>query len=99
MKMKILLSLLVVIGLLMILSACAPSSTPAASDTTSNTSLDGKALVETRCSVCHGIDRVTSKTKTETEWTATVERMIGHGAVLSDAEKAAVIAYLAATYK
>ena len=48
MKMKILLSLLVVIGVLMFLSACAPSSTPAASDTTS-TSLDGKALVESRC--------------------------------------------------
>lgn len=96
MKKNILLSLLVVIGVLMLLSACAPSSSPAASD---NTSLDGKALVESRCIACHGLDRVTSKTKTETEWTSTVERMIGNGAVLSDAEKAAAIAYLAATFK
>jgi hypothetical protein len=32
-------------------------------------------------------------------WTATVDRMIGKGAKLNDAEKDAVITYLAETYK
>ncbi len=105
MKPRILLLILCIIGVILILSACSPSAAPA--DTTSSstavssngTSLDGKALVESRCIACHGLDRVTSKTKTESEWTSTVERMIGHGAQLNDAEKAAVITYLAATYK
>lgn len=95
MKTRVLLLLLLIIGVILILSACS-SSAPAASN---STSLDGKALVESRCTVCHALDRISSKSKTETEWTSTVERMIGHGAQLNDAEKAAVIAYLAATYK
>jgi mono/diheme cytochrome c family protein len=95
MKTRALLLLLLIIGVILILSACS-SSAPAASN---STLLDGKALVESRCTVCHALDRISSKSKTETEWTSTVERMIGHGAQLNDAEKAAVIAYLAATYK
>jgi mono/diheme cytochrome c family protein len=105
MKTRALLLLLLIIGVILILSACSPSAAPADTSSSSapaasnSTSLDGKALVESRCIVCHALDRISSKSKTETEWTATVERMIGHGAQLTDSEKAAVIAYLAATYK
>lgn len=100
MKPKLLLVFVLIIGLLLILSACSPSAAPASSGSTNQvSSSDGKALVESRCTVCHGMDRISSATKTESEWTQTVDRMIGHGAVLNDSEKAAVIAYLAATYK
>lgn len=96
MKNRIFLLLLVVLIASLLISACSSSSSSSGS---SGSTLDGKALVESRCTVCHSLDRVTSSAKTEAEWTSTVERMIGHGAQLSDAEKAAVISYLAATYK
>lgn len=34
-----------------------------------------KALLETKCSVCHGADRPMSKNKDKAEWEATVKRM------------------------
>jgi cytochrome c5 len=60
--------------------------------------LDGKALVEERCTQCHGLDRVTGASKTEEEWKTTVERMVGKGADLDAQEQEAVIEYLSATY-
>ncbi|NLF79279.1 MAG: hypothetical protein GX573_26595 [Chloroflexi bacterium] len=61
------------------------------------TTLSGEELVQTRCTVCHTRERIDNAEKTEAEWAATVDRMIGHGAVLNEAERAAVIAYLAGT--
>ena len=60
--------------------------------------LDGKALTEERCSVCHDLERVTAAQKTQEEWKATVERMVANGAELNQAEQDAVIQYLAETY-
>ncbi len=57
--------------------------------------LDGEALVAERCTTCHSADRIDSAEKDEAEWTATVDRMIGYGTQLNDAEREAVIAYLA----
>ncbi len=37
--------------------------------------VDAKALFEKKCIACHDIDRPTSKKKTASEWTSTVERM------------------------
>jgi len=47
--------------------------------------IDGATLLETRCSTCHGTDRVTQLTKTADEWEQTVTRMIGNGAQLNAA--------------
>jgi mono/diheme cytochrome c family protein len=60
--------------------------------------LDGKALTEERCSVCHDLGRVTAARKAQEEWQATVERMVANGAKLNQAEQDAVIQYLAETY-
>ncbi|MBI5960049.1 MAG: hypothetical protein HY866_15015 [Chloroflexi bacterium] len=60
--------------------------------------LDGAALVEERCTVCHTTDRIESKDYDEAGWTAVVERMIDNGASLTDEEAAAVIAYLVETH-
>jgi hypothetical protein len=60
--------------------------------------LDGEALAQERCAAHHDFDRVSSAKKTADEWEATVERMIAHGAKLSEAEKAAVNAHLAEAY-
>ncbi|MBN1563731.1 MAG: hypothetical protein JXA10_07825 [Anaerolineae bacterium] len=56
--------------------------------------LDGAALVAERCTICHTADRINNAEKDEAGWTATVDRMIGHGAQLNTAERDAVIAYL-----
>ncbi len=60
--------------------------------------LDGKSLVAERCTKCHNMDRIVAKKASADGWKTTVERMMGKGAKLSDAEKQTVIDYLAATY-
>ena len=95
-----------IIGLLiftLLLAACstpAPAPTePAAPPASSNpTALDGKVLLADRCTKCHDLARVEAKKGAVEDWTATVERMVGKGAALNDAEKAFLIEYLAATY-
>jgi cytochrome c5 len=78
-----------------------PASQPTQAPTLAPTgapALDGAMLLETRCSVCHSADRPKQAKKTLDEWNQTVTRMIGKGAQLTDAEKAALIDYLAKTY-
>jgi cytochrome c5 len=60
--------------------------------------LDGQSLLQERCTVCHDLGRVERSEKTEEEWKATVERMVGKGAQLDEAEQELVIKYLAETY-
>jgi len=55
-------------------------------------------LLEERCTACHDLGRVERAKKTEEEWKASVERMVGKGAQLSQAEQELVIGYLAETY-
>lgn len=74
----------------------APAVTSASSGGAS--AQDGASLLQDRCTACHGIDRVTQTKKDAGQWEQTVSRMIGHGAQLSDAEKATLVAYLAKTY-
>jgi cytochrome c5 len=59
---------------------------------------DGAALLEERCTVCHGLDRVTSAQKTREQWEQTVVRMVGKGAELNEKEQEILIAYLTETY-
>lgn len=59
---------------------------------------DGAALLEERCTVCHGLDRTTSARKTREQWEQTVARMVGKGAELNAEEQEILIAYLAETY-
>ena len=60
--------------------------------------LDGKSLLEEQCTKCHDLGRVERARKTEEEWKTTVERMVGKGAQLNEAEREVVIQYLAETY-
>ncbi len=101
--------LLVVIGLvvLVVLAACGSSSTqptqapPGSQPTAAVTmapALDGATLLETRCSVCHSADRAKQTRLTQEQWEQIVTEMIGKGAKLTDAEKTALVEYLAKTY-
>jgi hypothetical protein len=58
--------------------------------------IDADAVIDAACTVCHTRERIDSAEKDEAGWTSTVDRMIGYGAALTDVERDAVIAYLAA---
>ncbi len=85
------------------LAACGSSSTatpvPTSKSVGNNTALDGQAIMQERCSVCHSITRVTSAHHTAAEWQNTVNRMINHGAKLAPQEEQVLIDYLAQNYK
>lgn len=61
--------------------------------------LDGKTLVDERCSVCHTLERVQEAIQAKkydwSGWEATVERMVGNGARLTEEEQRTVLDYLA----
>ena len=60
--------------------------------------LDGNALIDERCTVCHTRERIDMQDKDEEGWTETVDRMISYGADLDSAERQAVINYLVETH-
>jgi mono/diheme cytochrome c family protein len=80
------------------LASCGTSSTPAATSSAGSAS-DGQALMQTRCSVCHSTDRITSAHKTADQWKTTVGRMINNGAQINSQEEQVLIDYLAQNYK
>jgi hypothetical protein len=91
----VLLALLVIIVILTTISC--GSSAPASSPTPGIH--PGKALVESKCSVCHPITNITGSKKDAGGWEGTVTRMINNGAQLNAEQKTQVIEYLALTYK
>lgn len=65
----------------------------------SATASDGPALLEKSCGSCHAATLVKEAKKNQEQWNATVVKMIGKGAQLTDAEKQILVNYLTATYK
>jgi len=58
--------------------------------------LTAKSLLETKCSVCHAVDRPLSKAKSVDDWKATVTRMSGKkSGHLSEEDIAQIAAFLA----
>ncbi len=72
---------------------------PPASATEAAPAIDAAALLQARCVDCHSLSRTTGARYTQAEWQAVVTRMIKHGAALNPDEEAALVAYLAETYK
>jgi hypothetical protein len=61
--------------------------------------IDAAALLEARCVDCHTLNKVTGARYTQEQWQQVVTQMIRHGAVLNSDEEAALVIYLAETYK
>jgi cytochrome c5 len=58
--------------------------------------LDGKAVLQARCTKCHGLDKIEKHAKVDKEhWADTVSAMIKKGARLTDEERNVLIEYLA----
>lgn len=58
---------------------------------------DGQAIMEARCTTCHGAGRIQAAGHTEAVWQETVSRMMekgNFGPALSDAERELLITYL-----
>jgi hypothetical protein len=81
-----------------LLASCGSSNKPAPAPSGGGSAADGQTLMQTRCSVCHSLDRVTSAHKTAAQWKNTVDRMINNGAQLSSAEEQVLVNYLVQTY-
>lgn len=58
----------------------------------------GAELLQARCTTCHDLGHVEAASKTQAEWEATVARMIGKGAELTDAEAQRLVEFLAETH-
>ena len=54
----------------------------------------GKTEVETACLRCHSTDILAQQRLNEKQWTASVEKMMRWGAVVSDADKPKMVQYL-----
>ena len=60
---------------------------------------DGRSVFETKCSVCHPLDRATVRKETRDKWVSIVKDMQGKKADwISDAEAAKIIEFLTAEY-
>jgi cytochrome c553 len=55
----------------------------------------GAQLVQMRCVTCHGADIIVQQRLSRDGWVREVDKMIGWGATLSDAEKTETVNYLA----
>jgi competence protein ComEA len=58
----------------------------------------GKDLFEKTCTACHGLEPITALKDNKEGWSDTVDDMIAKGAEVSDADKATIVAYLAASF-
>jgi mono/diheme cytochrome c family protein len=59
---------------------------------------NGQAIVDARCSLCHGIDRVVATKRTRVQWTNIVNRMIYLGAALTPDDTKTVLDYLSTNF-
>lgn len=78
------------------LSGCASSGSAGTGlPPSSDPALDaGRTLAESKCTRCHTLDRIKSANHDAAAWEATVARMRGNGAVLTDAEAESIVSYL-----
>ncbi|MGA2393451.1 MAG: hypothetical protein ABSH03_08900 [Candidatus Lustribacter sp.] len=59
---------------------------------------NGADVVQTRCSLCHGVDRVVTVKRTPAQWTAILNRMVYYGAPITADQQKAVFDYLSKNY-
>ncbi len=86
-------SVIALLGLVLSVG-CASAQAPAPA--TSGAGGDDAQFVETKCTLCHDYERVSAAAYDEAGWTEVVTRMQENGLVVTDEEKARIIAYLAA---
>jgi mono/diheme cytochrome c family protein len=89
---------LVMVVFILAAVSCGPAATPAPTATPTQDIAKGKALVESRCSTCHGLAQVQAKRLDPVGWQALVQRMVNNGAQLTPDQQQLVVEYLSQTY-
>ncbi len=83
-------------------AAVEPTVAPAVQEATTAPAVssgpDGAVILANQCAECHSPDRAKNAPRSRDQWESTVTRMIGKGAQLNDAEKAALVDYLATNF-
>ena len=59
---------------------------------------EGKELVEERCTVCHGLERIVETHTTRAGWDGIVKQMLAEGVALENEEIPRVVDYLAKNF-
>jgi hypothetical protein len=54
--------------------------------------------VKAACTTCHAAAQVTKQHKSKAEWSKVLDKMVGYGAEVSDADRPAVLKYLASNF-
>jgi predicted small lipoprotein YifL len=98
MKIKTIWLVLIIVVSVMLLSACG-QKTPTAAPGSGTTTIDAQAVLNSQCTACHSLSKVTSTHATAEQWKAIVERMVNNGAVLTSQEQDALVQYLAEHYQ
>lgn len=78
--------------------AAKPDAAAAAAAAAAPSSADAKKIVENACLSCHQEEMLQQQRLTKAQWEKTVNKMSGWGANLEEADKPALIAYLAESY-
>jgi cytochrome c5 len=87
--------LLAIAGALLVSGCGSPAAAPPASPPSAAGDA-GAQLVETKCSMCHGLDRVTAASYDKAGWEEVVTRMEKNGLVVTPEEKQAIVESLSA---
>lgn len=97
MRMRLVVGVVLMIALLTIVGCSAAEEPAPAPEPTPGeaTGLDGEALLQTKCTGCHELDRVFDEDADAVGWAAIIDEMIAKGAQVSDDEAAAIAEYLA----
>ncbi len=95
------LSLGLAIGVMLVTGAAAqapaPVPPPATAAAPAPADTDGQALLTSNCTSCHDLGPINAHGRTPQDWSDVVDRMVTYGASASDADLAAIKAYLAKT--
>jgi len=103
-KTRVILLLLAAVTIILITAQCTSSATPTsapippANTQPATTGLDGKTLLQDRCTGCHTLQRAVSGSGNAAHWKSVVDNMIKNGAQLNTDEETALVNYLAQTY-
>lgn len=76
-------------------AAAEPRDARPVRDTAADQARRAEALLQARCTSCHGLDKIRSARHDAAGWGASIDRMVGYGAVVSSGERALLIRHLA----
>src|SRR5215471_4049399 len=91
-------SITVKLAVWLIVSVVLAAAALAAQQATTTDDERGKALVQTKCTQCHGLEEIQAENTDRAGWNEVVDAMRSRGAELTNDEATVVVNYLTKTY-